>query len=334
MKTETMNKKKQPMLVFICIIVIMSFFFEWIYIILVRKEEVNILDILIDLPFIMLMAFISLLVVHSTNKRFRYKNNIYIRVVFELVITSSFAAIYTFIVQYLVKTEPAADSGAYLEPAIVFLLGNNIIVLMLELFFYNQRQAKADTHIAVIEKERAEYLYATLKAQINPHFLFNSLNVLSSLTFESPEKANIYTKKLSNIYRYVLSTNAVERIELKEEIDFLKSYIYLLSIRFENTLVININGDENSQRYIIPVSLQLLLENAMKHNIATKEQPLTVDINIGPECVTVINNIQLRINPEKSGHGLDNLQKQYHMHNKSIKIDSTDSLFIVRIPYL
>lgn len=330
-----MENRKQPVIIFIAILVVLSFAFQWIYYILVKEKDINIVDLLIDLPVIFLMAFIDLLIVHSINKRFKYRNNLFARVALELFVTSLFVGIYTFAVQYFLRVILTdTETVAFLRPAIIMLLGNIVIVLMLELFFYNRRQQETAKHIALIEKERAEFLYATLKSQINPHFLFNNLNVLSSLTFEEPQKANIFTKKLSNIYRYVLSTNMLETVTVKEEINFIESYIYLLSIRFEKTLVISINGDRNMQKQIIPVSLQLLVENAIKHNIASLEKPLTVNINITSGYIEVANNLQPRMKVAEGGYGLNNLQKQYAMHDKTIEVLTVDSMFIVRIPYL
>jgi len=330
-----MKNKKQLIILFLCILTFVSFLFQGVYVILTQKKDINLIDQFVDLPFVIFMAFVSLLIVHSTNKRFKYKDNIYIRVVFELIISTVFVLAYSFVIQYILRiTGTGSETADYWETTILLLLGNTFIVLMLELFFYNLRQTESKEHIAVIEKERAEYLYATLKSQINPHFLFNSLNVLSSLIYEDSGKANIYTKKLSNIYRYILSTNTIESVTVKEEMAFLESYIYLLSIRFENSLSVTIQGDISSQKHIIPVSLQLLLENAIKHNIASSTEPLHVNIDVNEEYVEMTNNLQPRINVEAGGYGLSNLQKQYAMHNKNIEISKTNTQFAVRIPYL
>lgn len=331
-----MKTEKHPIIIFVILVALMSLLFEWIYDIMTGLESEDMIErLLLDLPFVMIMSLVSFLIVHSTNKYFRYKDNVYIRVPFELFIAVSFAVVYSISVNYFLA--PLLDDGCeptYLESAIMVALGNFFIVLLLELFFYNKRQLKSEKHIAIIEKERVEYLYATLKTQVNPHFLFNSLNVLSSLIFEDPQRANIYTKKLSNIYRYFLSTNTRLSVPVGEEILFLQSYIYLLQIRFEDALKININGNTDIQKQIIPVSIQLLIENAIKHNVASVEHPLIVDVNIFAENIEVVNNLQLRLNVEKSGHGLSNLQKQYALYNKKIEVSKTKDHFGVQVPYL
>lgn len=330
------GKRKSNIILFIILIALFEFLFEWIFYVMTGfSGERFYRGLLYDLPFIILMSFVSLLIVHTSNKYFKYKEILYIRVLFELFVSFVFASLYSFSINYLVGCL-FFDKPFYptLPSIIILVLGNSFLILILELFFYNQRHLESQKHIAVIEKERIEYLYATLKIQVNPHFLFNSLNVLSSLIFEDPQRANIYTKKLSNIYRYFLSTNTRSSVLVGEEILFLQSYIYLLQIRFEDALTININGNSEIQKQIIPVSIQLLIENAIKHNVASVEHPLIVNVNISTENIMVVNNLQLRLNVEKSGHGLSNVQKQYALYNKKIEIVQTKDLFSVQIPYL
>lgn len=331
-----MESRKRPIIIFIIIIGFVSLLFEWIFDVMTGSEGGDFLvRLLIDIPVIVILATVSFFIVDTTNKYFKYKDNIYIRVAFELFIGVFFAVAYSLSLNYFIATRiEESPNPIYLASAIMVSLGNVFIVLLLELFFYNRRQLKAENHIAIIEKERVEYLYATLKTQINPHFLFNSLNVLSSLIFEDPQRANIYTKKLSNIYRYFLSTNTHLSVMVEEEMLFLQSYIYLLLIRFEDALKITINGNFGIQKQIIPISIQLLIENAIKHNVVSIEHPLIVDVNITGECIEVVNNLRVRLNVEESGHGLDNLQKQYALYDKKIEIQKTDERFIVRVPYL
>lgn len=116
------------------------------------------------------------------------------------------------------------------------ILWNSIIVLFIELFFYNKRQIENENKLNIIEKEKAIYQFEALKNQINPHFLFNSLNVLSSLAYQDAEKTNLFTKKLSNVYRYLLTTHDRPTVTLQEELQFVDSYLYLEQIRFGDTL--------------------------------------------------------------------------------------------------
>lgn len=137
-------------------------------------------------------------------------------------------------------------------------LWNCIVVLLIEVFFYHREQVETEKRLALIEKEKLQYQYDTLKAQVNPHFLFNSLNVLSSLAYEDAEKTNLFAKKLSNIYRYVLQANTRRTVPVSEELAFLESYIFLEKIRFGDALRFEIANTSEGDRPVIPVRRQLV----------------------------------------------------------------------------
>jgi LytS/YehU family sensor histidine kinase len=270
-------------------------------------------------------------------KKLRNKDQIYIRVSVDLLLTALFAVLVGIIANFMLSViSPDKISSEYsvIKQSLPLLLWNSIIVLLIEVFFYSQRQIEAEKKIAVFEKEKIQYQYEVLKAQINPHFLFNSLNVLSSLVYEDAEKANLFAKKMSGVYRYLLLTNARTTVTLKEELAFLESYIFLESIRFENALLVDINNKADLNKQVIPVSLQLLVENAIKHNITTSAQPLTVRINIANDGITVSNHLQLRSSVDKGGVGLANLQKQYALFQKTIRISKTKTEFTVQMPFV
>lgn len=123
------------------------------------------------------------------------------------------------------------------------------------------------------------------------------------------------------------------KVPLQDELDFVKSYTYLEQIRFGDTLHVNIAYNEEAlKHYIVPVSIQMLIENALKHNINTKDSPLKIRIYIRKECVSVTNNLQLRASVSKNRIGLDNLEKQYRIHNRHIKVEKSDSEFTITLP--
>lgn len=235
----------------------------------------------------------------------------------------------------IILEEPWPEDYALLKMSLPVVLWNSMIVLLIEIFFYQQSQMEAEKKLAIIEKEKIQYQYETLKAQINPHFLFNSLNVLSSLAYSDAEKTNLFAKKLSGVYRYLLLTNNRPMVTLKEELAFLESYVFLEKIRFEDTLFIEIDEyDLYGTRLIIPVSLQLLVENAIKHNIATLKNPLIIRIGFTDEGIMVSNNLQLRSSVDRGGVGLGNLEKQYALYDKAIDIVESTTEFVVRVPFL
>ena len=203
------------------------------------------------------------------------------------------------------------------------------------MYLYSIAQFENEKKIIEIEREKAVYQFAALKNQINPHFLFNSLNVLSSLAYKSPELTNGFAKKLSSVYRYLLSTAQQPSVTLDEEIKFVQTYIYLEKTRFDDSIEISISDYSRwKNRDVIPASVQILVENAIKHNIATSEHPLHINIAIGDNGITVSNNLQLRNNVAKSGIGLENLKKQYVIFGQRIEITRTDRAFSVSMPFL
>lgn len=216
-----------------------------------------------------------------------------------------------------------------------FLTWNSLFVLLLELLIHTQEQMVYERKIMTAEKEKALYQLYALKNQVNPHFLFNSLNVLASLTYESPELANKFVKKLSAVYRYILTTSQNPTVNLSDEMRFASTYLYLEKMRHGDSLLVDIRETPNmGTRQIIPVSVQMLIENALKHNTATPDKPLTILIEEGVNGVTVSNNIQRRNNVNNTGVGLKNLRKQYELHHLQIIISENDNRFTVFLPYL
>lgn len=216
-----------------------------------------------------------------------------------------------------------------------FLTWNSLFVLLLELLIHTQEQMAYERKIITAEKEKALYQLYALKTQVNPHFLFNSLNVLASLTYESPELANKFVKKLSAVYRYILTTSQNPTVNLSDEMRFASTYLYLEKMRHGDSLLVDIRETPDiGTRQIIPVSVQMLIENALKHNTATPDKPLTILIEEGVNGVTVSNNIQRRNNVNNTGVGLKNLRKQYELHHQQIIISENDNRFTVFLPYL
>lgn len=216
-----------------------------------------------------------------------------------------------------------------------FLTWNSMFVLLLEILIHSQEQLEYERKIMNAEKEKAVYQLYALKNQVNPHFLFNSLNVLASLTYESPELANKFVKKLSAVYRYILTTSQNPTVNLSDEMKFVSTYIYLEKMRHGDSLIINIKEIPNTGTgQIIPVSVQMLVENALKHNTATPEKPLYVTVNVDEAGVTVSNNIQRRINVNKTGVGLRNLKKQYELYHQQVTVSENNNNFTVFLPFV
>lgn len=184
---------------------------------------------------------------------------------------------------------------------------------------------------------KATASFETLKNQLDPHFLFNSLNVLSSLIEENPKKAQEFTVALSKIYRYVLDQKDKNLISVEEELNFAKLYVSLLKMRFEDAIIINFQTDIDINDFrIVPLSLQLLLENAIKHNIISDQKPLQINIFKEENYLVVQNSFQKKQTFEKyTGIGLQNIVQRYDLvSNLKINIKQSEKHYTVKLPLI
>lgn len=187
-----------------------------------------------------------------------------------------------------------------------------------------------------LQRENIKSQFEVLKNQVNPHFLFNSLNVLSSLIYIDKDAAAKFVRQLSKVYRYVLEYKDKETVSLQNELDFLESYIFLLKTRFDKNLVISTNiPPKFNQKRIVPMALQLLLENAIKHNVISKKKPLMIDISVDKNDYLVIsNNLQRKSSVEMSSNiGIKSINKRYeYITDDKVIINKTEEDFTVKLP--
>jgi hypothetical protein len=187
------------------------------------------------------------------------------------------------------------------------------------------------------KKENAEFRFESLRSQVNPHFLFNSLNTLSSLVYSSQEKAEQFIRELSDVYRYILENRENELITLAKELKVSNSYIFLNKIRFEKSLDVKINVPEKSKQLLIaPLTLQLLIENAIKHNIISVKRPLHLNIVLEDNHLVVQNNLQKKeVKEYSSALGLKNIESRYSfLTARKVDIIENENEFIVKIPLI
>ena len=179
--------------------------------------------------------------------------------------------------------------------------------------------------------------FESLKNQIDPHFLFNSLNVLSSLIEENPDNAQRFTTSLSKIYRYVLEQKDKELVSVEDELSFAKTYMNLLKMRFENSLFYELPTTAiNPDAKVVPLSLQLLLENTVKHNVVSEQKPLHIRIFIDGDCLAIQNDFQKKeVLQDRQGVGLQNIVNRYGIvTNRKVLIEQNEQTFTVKIPIL
>jgi two-component system, LytTR family, sensor kinase len=203
------------------------------------------------------------------------------------------------------------------------------------IFFFYSQWNEALKNMQKLKEEKLIFQYETLKSQVNPHFLFNSLNTLSSLVRENTNLSEEFIQKLSHIYRYILENEKNELVPLHKEIEFVRDYFYLQKIRDEEKISLKIELAQMEEALILPVSLQLLVENALKHNVATRNQPLEITIHKeGIDKLVVRNTLKrkLQLNAS-SGIGLKNLNERCRLIlNRVIEIQETADEYIVKVP--
>jgi len=214
------------------------------------------------------------------------------------------------------------------------VLINLIVYMFLHLLFQNYHSQQI-----VLELERTHALnlgaqYELLKQQVNPHFLFNSLNTLKSMVDMQDPQSSDFILKLSDFYRFTLESRKLDLIPLREELQILDSYVYLLKARFEDGFVL-IN-EVDSKQYeldIPPFTLQLLIENCIKHNVVSLDKPLVIKLYTENDFLVIENKIQLKRGVLSTGVGLDNINQRFmHLMNAEIVIDKSETIFKVKIP--
>jgi hypothetical protein len=188
-----------------------------------------------------------------------------------------------------------------------------------------------------IKQEKLKSDYKVLQNQVNPHFLFNSFNVLISEIKHDPETAEIIARKLSKVYRYVLQSKNFDLISLSKELEFIRSFIYLNQVRVGEALRVSINtGKESLNRYLPPITLQVLVENAIKHNVMNEENPLYISISTPDiQTLTVKNNLNPKQSFESTNTGLSIIKTRYKLLNEDgVTIEKSGTEFIVKVPLL
>jgi LytS/YehU family sensor histidine kinase len=276
------------------------------------------------------------------NKRFPWLHGPSKRILVHLPVSVLFSAIAIFVSMiffdsYVCKI-PHTTRAMLMTSSTVIGLLVTLIVISMEIgaqFFQQWKRSLIE-----VEKYKAESTQAqlqNLKEQINPHFLFNNLSVLSSLVYKDQDKAVDFISQLSKVYRYLLDSPNSELITLSEELKFMESYTYLLKIRFDKNLDFKIDIPQTKHHlFLPPMALQLLIENAIKHNEVSVDLPLRISIEEYEDVLEVKNNLQVRSNKEQSSNtGLNNIRQRYKYYtDKNMEVLQDDNFFIVRIPLL
>lgn len=327
--------------IFIILFVLLALFLYLIKILEYKNEDATVLiwSILTSFPIVIILTFTNYYVVALIGKKQIFANNTMLRYIIECFYAIGISALFVSISNILLKSPNESiseilHSKTFEASFIIAILINIISITLLEFIYQSKRSRQKEVEYERLQKENLAIQYEVLKAQINPHFLFNSFNILNSLINKNTSRASDFIHDLSDIYRYILTYNTSNLVSVREETDFLTKYINILTIRFDRGLkiVIDIN-EQDLQKQIIPMSTQLLLENAVKHNKISDEEPLTIDIRCDGENIIVTNNINKRTVVDSTSIGLHNLKEKYILLNlPPIEVCSTSKQFIVKIP--
>jgi LytS/YehU family sensor histidine kinase len=254
---------------------------------------------------------------------------------------------FIFSIFFILKNLPFQGLAPVQERFYLAVISNFLILIIITIFYegitYFSKWKEAISETEQLEKLTLESQFRSLQSQLNPHFLFNSFNVLSSLIAENPRRAEDFVDELSNVYRYLLRSNEQELASVGEELRFIRSFFHLLATRYDAGILLKINvKQENFNKKLPALALQVLVENAVKHNEISPEKPLTIEIldqfhsPENPDSVLVRNNMQRKATRVLSNRvGLDNLRQRYDLLGvPGFEVEDDGQFFSVSLPVL
>lgn len=339
-----MKKNKRTIAFILALIfsIVFSLLFKWVQTGNPFKPETLLYGIIVFLN-ILITGGVAFSIFHkNANKStIQVKKNILpsflLFVLFALVVSLSLVSIGVYIF-YLIKGLDTTNfltqlihvetSGAIKQFSIWILIGSA--------FFFYIIWRKAIEREQKLREENLKYRYQNLKSQVNPHFLFNSLNTLSEIVYEDAKIADKYIQKLSGIYRYILENEEIDLVPLNKEIEFVKQYFDIQKVRDNDKILLEIDFQDADEFKVVPISLQILVENALKHNSRSEKLPLKIRIERNIDNIVVSNNIQRKnILASKLKTGLLNLKERVKLIlDKDLIYEEDNNQFIVKLPII
>lgn len=290
----------------------------------------------------LIVIITNVLLNNGLNKILPWKKRTGLRFIFHLLLGTILSLLalnvsYQFIKIWMTESPPVMQQLVLLN-----VFGTAILLPIYSVFFgvkFLKAWKKSDLESEILQKENTRSQMMMLRNHLDPHFLFNNLNTLSSLIDVNPQLSKTYLDKFAEVYRSILRTEQTDLTTVEEELKMIESYIFLLEIRFSECLFISINIDEEqTQKAIPPLTIQMLIENALKHNIVSKKKPMYISIESkGDDFIQVKNNLQLKkIEPNQViGSGFENIKKRYEFYSdRQVNIEETENDFSVIIPVL
>lgn len=300
-------------------------------------------NFLVSFIFSSVLSFGGNLVVSYLDERISWIDHPVKRIVLTVVYYMSYAFVTSYIIIVIYATidgQIPSDNIPWLELLPYTKMPMWAALIFMALFTtwsWLKEWRKSALEAEKLKSEKLAAQYQGLKNQLNPHFLFNSLNALSNLVYEDADRSAAFIQKLSKIYRYVLEVQNEELVTLKREVEFARNYLDLQKIRFEDSLQFSIETQDENNNWIPPLSLQLLLENAIKHNVASKANPLVIHIIQKGDEMWISNNFQAKNATEEpsTGIGLKNIEQRYQvLSNKKPQVITSEKEFLVTLPLL
>jgi two-component system LytT family sensor kinase len=287
-----------------------------------------------------LMAYPNLFMIRFLNKVMPWSHKtltrIFVQLGYSVTIAVMVSLIFTLFANALMPYKEDFR-GVIVSNALIFSVVNVFFMAILEAWIFYIQSNRSEQKAKHLQEELSQIKYEVLKSQINPHFMFNSLNVLSGMINKDTGKAQQFIDEFSHIYRYVLETIEQPVATLEKELDFMRSYLFLQEIRYGEDLSYSVNIQAHLLKMILPpLSLQVVLENAIKHNIINETKPLRIELFNQNNFLVIKNNLQPKISMGRStGLGLKNLTKRYAMISPEEPVFSIETnYYIAKLPLI
>lgn len=287
----------------------------------------------------LILYFLFRIMFGFLNENFPWKESIKKRLIIEvpLILFISIGAMILFTLFWnQLHNKETSNAILFMNCTVAFLV-SVIVNLFTEGSTIFKLYRETAVSAEILKRKTLESHFETLKSQVAPHFLFNSLNTLIALIDENPKTAKDFVQHLANYYRYSMQVNARETVDLETELNLVRNYIFLLTSRFGDNLKVEFPQESaNFSKHVVPLAIQLLIENSVKHNIISSSKPLKVSIILEDKYLIVRNNLQKKDASEISNRlGLDNIRNRYAIVcNLPIEVVETDAYFQVKLPLL
>ncbi|WP_143959814.1 sensor histidine kinase [Litoribacter populi] len=309
------------------------------------SEQLSSSQIWILVVNLLAVSLLVMVIYHFIIDQFKWRKFLGIRAVLNLGVLwgASIIGVYMLafqLLQWVATPEvfPDFEMEAFMLKGAIVGLIFSVLITWGDFSWYNyNRYASEAFTVLHNNRKQKELQFQTLRSQLTPHFLFNSLNTASNLTHVAPEKSEEFLRKLAENFTYLLENTSAPTNSLERELEVVDNYFHLMKVRFQQAVILEKNIDpEFLTKHLPALSLQLLVENAFKHNVATEDSPVTISIKAEKKYIVVENNLTFRPSKvDSKGIGLKNLQARYnHFSNKPIIISRPNNHYQVRLPYI